>query len=486
MTNVAAWMPALATPPLSDDFITDGDKLLQVIDLAWKSEETNDFMLDEWQRWLIRRVLERYPADHPKYPGQLRYKQVIISVGRQNGKSVLGAVFALYGLLLHTQGPTVVGLAYTKEQADIIFRRVKYVIDSSPVLSKRFKATNTRGLYSRDALKPASYVMKSKAEESLQGVTISMCLYDEVHLTKSTTWDAVLFGTSARKDGMVLGITTAGDDKSDLLKRLYKTGKAAAVEEDGFDERFGFFLWEAPDHLEVTDPQAIIAANPSYACGRLDVADAINQVKNMPEAQARRYRLNQFVASEAAWLPSSLWNRLDTAPIPEAARKHVVFGVDRAENWDYATITASAKHEGKVYTEVVASLVNPNLEDLERICLDLWRRYKGIGFVMEVANLRDLSARLKERGVKCEYLTQTQMTNACATVYSMISENRLVHANDELLRRQVPKGVAKNIGEGWRISRRDSVGEVDSLLATVMGVYYAEVSKPQGPMLYVA
>lgn len=477
-------MPTLFTPPLSDEFITDGDKLLKVIDLAWKSEEAEQFRLDEWQRWLIRRVLERYPLDHPKYPGQLRYKQVVISMGRQNGKSVLGAVFALYGLLLHTQGPRVIGLAYTKEQADIIYDRVKYVFANNPTLKKRFKSTGTRGIYSRDDNRPGSYVMKSKAEESLQGVTISLCLYDEVHLTSPKTWDAVVFGTSARKDAMVLGITTAGDDKSELLKRLYKTGKAAAVQEDDYDERFGFFLWEAPDHLEVTDPDALIAANPSIACGRLSIDQAINDIKNMPENQARRYRLNQFVASEASWLPLNLWNRLEVAALPHT--KNIVFAVDRAENWDYATITANVKHEGKVYTKVVASLTNPTLEQLENVCVDLWKRFKGLGFVMEVANLRDLSARLKERGVKCEYLTAGQMNNACATAYSLISENRVVHGGDELLRRQVPKGVAKNIGEGWRISRRDSVGEIDSLLATIMGIYASETMKAQGPALYVA
>src|SRR6478735_1812227 len=480
-------MPSLHTTPLSEDFITDGDKLLQVIDLSWRSpEEEEEFKLDEWQRWLIRRVLERYPDNHPKYPGQLRYRQVLISMGRQNGKSVLGAVFALYALLLHGTGPEVISVASTVPQAEIIFKRVKYVIDNNPTLKRRFKTTGTRGIRSKNDNKPATYMVKAGAEESLQGVTISMCLFDEVHICKPETWNAVVFGTSARKDGMVLGITTAGDSKSDLLKRLYATGKAGAVGEEDSDERFGFFLWEAPEHLEVTDPEALIAANPSIACGRMDIDQEINAIKNMPENQARRYRLNQFVASEASWLPMTLWNRLDTGTIPDEARKSIVWAVDRAENWDYATITATAKHNGKVYTEVVASLVNPTLEQLESMCIDLWRRYKGLGFVMEVANLRDLSARLKERGVKCEYLTATQMNNACATAYSLISEGRVVHAGDELLRRQVPKGVAKNVGEGWRISRRDSAGEIDSLLATVMGIYGSETLKANGPMLYVA
>jgi len=449
--------------------------------MAWRSPEDAAFELDEWQRWLIRAVLERYPDDHEKYPGELRYKQVIVSMGRQNGKSVLGAIFGLYGLLLHTPGPEVVSVASSVEQANIIYDRVSYVMSNNLALVKRFKTTGTRGIRSIIANQPGKYIVKAGKEESLQGVTISLCLFDEVHICKPATWDAVVFGTSARKDGMVLGITTAGDTKSDLLKRLYERGKAAVSEDE--DERFGFFLWEAPEHLNVDDPEALKAANPAIASGRIDLDQEISNVRNMPENQARRYRLNQFVSSEASWLPMSKWNALQKGTLPHM--KNVVFAVDRTENWTAATITANVKHDGKVYSAVVASIPNPDIEWLESICMDLHKRHKGT-FVMEQAVLKDLTARLRERGVKVEYLTQGQLQNASATVYSMVNEQRLVHAGDPLVMSQVPKGVAKNTGEGWRVSRKDSVGDVDALLATIMGCYAAEVLKPAGPMLFVA
>lgn len=474
-------MPTLYTKPLSDDFITDGDKLLQVIDLAWRSPEDAAFELDDWQRDIIRRALERYPDDHPKYPGQLRYKQVIISMGRQNGKSVLGAIFGLYGMLLHGEGPEVVSVASSVEQANIIYDRVKYVVANNPALLKRYKPTGTRGIRSKLADKPGSYVVKAGKEESLQGVTISLCLFDEVHICKPATWDAVVFGTSARKDGLVLGITTAGDSKSTLLKRLYERGKAAAIEGD--DERFGFFLWEAPDHLAVDDPEALKAANPSIASGRIDIDQEISNVRNMPENQARRYRLNQFVSSETSWLPMGKWVALDTSPLPHW--NDVVFSVDRTDNWTAATITAAVRHEGRIHTQVVASVPSPNIDWLEDMCVDLANRFGYLSFVMEQAVLADLNARLRERGIKTEYMTQRQMQNASATVYSLIQEERLVHAGDPLLVQQVPRGVAKNSGEGWRVSRKDSVGDADALLSMIQAVYAAEVMQPNGPDLFV-
>lgn len=482
---MSLWTPGTYTAPLSEDFPSDGDKLLKIIELAWQSPEHGDeFELDEWQKWLIRHVLERYPDDHPKYPGQLRYRQVIISMGRQNGKSVLGAIFGLYGILLQARGPEVISVASTVPQAEIIYKRVKHVIDNNPSLKKRFKTTGTRGIVSRREAAPGSYVVKAGQESTLQGVTISLCLFDEVHICKPETWDAVVFGTSARENGLVLGITTAGDSNSELLKRLYKTGHKAAATEPESDERFGFFLWEAPEQLPVDSPEALIAANPAIACGRMDIDQEINVVRSMPENQARRYRLNQFVASEASWLPMGLWHGAPKGNVPKGVP--FVLTVARAENWEYATITASCKYKGKVYTEVVASFVNPSLEQLEEVCRDLYRRLKPMKFFMELANLRELAYALRDRGVPVEYLTAGQMSNACAMAYSLLAEGKVVHADDPLVNYQQPRAVAKNVGEGWRISLRESAGDIDAVIATVIGIYAAETTKPAAPSLVVA
>ena len=121
------WQPTRYTQPLSEDFPTDGDRLIELVELAWVSPENpKGIVLDEWQKWLLRHLLERYPDDHedPNKAGRLRYRQVVVSLGRQNGKSVLGAILGLYGLLLHEVGPEVLSIASSVDQARIIYNRV--------------------------------------------------------------------------------------------------------------------------------------------------------------------------------------------------------------------------------------------------------------------------------------------------------------------------------------------------------------------------
>lgn len=474
---LAVWSPSVYTSPLTGELLhTDGDRLLDVLDhIELKPEAPGTFKLDDWQRWLIRHVLEVYPPDHPR-AGQLRYRQCVISMGRQNGKSELAAVFGLYALLLQCTNPQVVSVASSVDQANIIFKRVKNVVDNTKYLKGRFKTTATRGIASRDVRRPGSYIVKAGAEASLQGLPITMCLFDEIHICKPETWDAIRFGTSAQPSAMILGITTAGDENSVLLKRLYETGKQAAVQEGDYDDRFGFFLWEAPAHLGIYDPDALRAANPAIACGRIDVDQEIQALKSMPENQVRRYRLNQFVAAESTWLPMSMWQALERGPLPDQDK--VVFAVERALNWEFATITAAKRVGNRVYTEVVASLVAPDHDQLEEICVQLWKEHSPDKFFMPSATLKVLADRLRERHVRVEYLTVTQMLNVCATAYSLIAEKRVVVNTDPLVDAQVPKGVAKNTGEGWRLSARDSIGEIDALMATLIGMYAAEITKP--------
>ena len=148
-------LPASYTKPLSEDFITDGDLLIELATIAWKAPESPDGLeLDEWQKWLLRHLLERYPDTHPDpdLAGRLRYRQAVVSLGSQNGKSLLAAILGLYGLLVHQpSGAQVLSLASSSDQARIIYSRVLFVIQNNKFLSKRFKkATEMRGIVTAD------------------------------------------------------------------------------------------------------------------------------------------------------------------------------------------------------------------------------------------------------------------------------------------------------------------------------------------------
>ena len=46
-------LPAHYTPPLSENFDTDADLLLEIVKLAYRDMDNDSLQLDEWQEWLL-------------------------------------------------------------------------------------------------------------------------------------------------------------------------------------------------------------------------------------------------------------------------------------------------------------------------------------------------------------------------------------------------------------------------------------------------
>lgn len=474
-----------ATAPLSEDYPSEADWLLPILRIAWKTADDPEFKFDDWQEDLIRRMLETYPEGHER-AGELRFRQVVVSMGRQNGKSLLAASLGIWGLL-RSPGNYVVGIASSAEQARIVYDRTMFVIRNNKSLSAMFeKLTDTRGIRAKDGGK---YEIKAAKSGALQGLPVSVGLVDELHLLPSSLWTDLVNGTGGRKNGIVIGITTAGDENSELLKTLYQTGDKAVAGDPQY-ERFGFFCWEAPEALVPDDDATLLEwlkeANPALQTGRLDAENILSDVRSMPPQDVIRYRLNRFVAGTSIFISPAMWQACarpfgdhldlgDTRPI---------FAIDRSPDWQYATIAVAIKGEqGITQTELVASIVKPTLEQLVHLCLQL-SRYSPQTYIMDGYALKELGQELKKRGMTVTVATQGDIINASSLLYAKIAQRKIRHSSDPLLSVQFPRTVRKNIGEQFRISRKDSSVEIDAVMATLLAVYGAETKLEQSLQVF--
>jgi phage terminase large subunit-like protein len=282
-------------------------------------------------------------------------------------------------------------------------------------------------------------------------------------------WSAAVLGTSQRKDGIVVGITTAGDQNSKTLIDLYKSGTSAANGAEDL-ERFGFFLWTAPDNAAIDDPKAIMAANPSVAAGRVQIEQIISDLKTIPEHEARRYRLNQFIAGTSnSWLPANLFRAAIGRGVTNT--QNAVFAVDITKNWGHATIAIANTQDGVQETELVMSLVNPTEDQLYNELTALYAKFSPRAIALDDRQLTNLGKRLKISGHTVWQLWAKEVSSMCSAVYAMFGNGLVRHANDPLLVAQMPNGVSKQVGESWFISRSESLGDIDALMATVMALY---------------
>lgn len=470
---VEAWPPTRSTAPLSADHDSLWRRFAPVFRIAWKA--ALGYSLDEWQEALLHAVTELRPD------GRLRFRQVLVSLGRQNGKTELAAALGLL-IMLWKSPALVIGIASTADQARLVYDRTMQVIRRNPALAARFeRLTDTRGIRAKDGSK---YEIKAAKSAALQGLPIDLGIVDEVHLLKSSLWTDLVNGTGGRPDCFVAGITTAGDDDSELLKHLY----ALAESGEGGDS-FGHFIWEAPEARVPEDDETLAeylrAANPAIASGRIDVDIVVADVRSMAPTDVIRYRLNRFVAAKTEFISQSAWiavGRSEDEAFPTGVRP--VFAIDRTPDWGFATIVAAVKVGDVIWTEVVASLAQPTLERLVAACAAL-RKHSPATFIMDGYTLRDLGLELKKRGTPVRISTLGDVINASSLLYAKIARRDLRHGNDPLLSIQVPRTIRRNVGEAFRISRVDSSVEIDAVMATALAVLAAETTTALTPQLFV-
>ena len=174
--------------------------------------------LDPWQRRALNRALA-CDAD-----GVLAHRLYLLSTGRQNGKTVVIRPLASWGLTDSPLWRTIRGRAYDRQQARLVYDAV-YADATRPraPLAKRLWATRMRGIRGPGG---RDYRVASKdAGNALRGHTVDLALWDEVLTQRDeTVWATLLPAMSATRHPFAFGASTAGTERSILLRAWYERG----------------------------------------------------------------------------------------------------------------------------------------------------------------------------------------------------------------------------------------------------------------------
>jgi hypothetical protein len=159
-----------------------------------------------------------------------------------------------------------------------------------------------------------------------------------------------------------------------------------------------------------------------------------------------------------------------------------VYAIARTGGWENATITATAKLDGRLYTQTVASIVRPDRDQLLAVCAYL----ASLGpatFAMDSAGMSSVGKALRDAGYDVWILTQNEMCQASATAWRVITQNAMTHAGDQLLAQQMPHARRINTGESWRVTGRGT-HDADAVLSTVIGLHVADVKPAKTLQLF--
>jgi phage terminase large subunit-like protein len=473
------WLPAWQTARRNEASdgadVADFAGLLLRVSKGFKAGEP--LVLTDWQRWLIDALLERNEA------GRRRYRRALIGLPRKNGKSLLGSALALYGLFVGERGAEVYSAAGDRQQARIVFGEAKQQVLDSPALRKVAKVY-------RDAIEvPAEgavYRVLSADAKLQQGLNPSLVIFDEVHVQPNDDlWDALTLGSGARRDPLVVGITTAGYDLETLCGRLYLYGQQVARGEID-DPAFGFWWWESPEGSKATDEDSWFVANPNLAEGLLDIEDMRTSVKQTARLAFDRYRRNQWTRASDSWLPAGAWDACrDGTAVFDPSRPFWA-ALDMALKHDTAALVTAQEQDGRF---VVRSQVwKPrgdvlDVQAIEQAIRALHATGQLQGCTYDPAYFERSAQVLADDGIVMIEFPQTaqRMNPACGNAYELISGQRVAHDGDPTLTDHVLSAEPRASGEGWRLSKGKARRKIDACIALVMALDVAtgRVSTPR-------
>ncbi len=416
--------------------------------------------LTNWQKDLLGSLYER------RDDGLLRYRRSLVGLARKNGKSLVGSVIALYGLIEGEPGAEVYSAAGDRMQARIVFNEAKWQISQSPALSGICKVY-------RDVVEVPStgaiYRVLSADAKLQQGLNASTVIFDEVHVQPNEDlWNALTLSSGARKDPNIVGITTAGFDPDSLCGRLYNYGKRV-ISGDQVDERFGFFWWEAPEGCAVSDRDGWAAANPNLAEGLLDMEDMEVSMNQTAEVAFRRYRLNQFVRTDGeSWLPAGAWElcRSDMELKPDLP---TFVGVDMALKHDSIAVVIAQPQDGRVVVRAKIWHPDANAMDVsavEQHIRDINREFNVVENAYDPAFFQRSAEVLSENHVMVEFpQSAARMIPACGNLYELIVNQVIAHDGDPMFADQVLSAAQRSTESGWRLSKGKSKRKIDAAIA---------------------
>ena len=442
-----------------------GDRAVALAD-AVLSLGPEPMKLDEFQKDILRFALQ---ADDN---GDLRFRQVLVSMGRQNGKSTLAVALLLYLMLLHNAQPNVFAIASTLQQANIVYRRFSNLINSSSEVSKFFeKTTETRGIQTTSG----GYLQVAPAKSaSLQGHSLTSAVIDEVHLLKESTYDAVVIGSGQQKNSLIFAITTAGSEESVLLKRIYEQGKAGT-------KGLGVCIWEAPADAAVDDEDALIAANPALAEGRMSMEGALQEVAVLPEADAVRYKLNRFITSENPYLPQGKWKQMGECGLPDRPVKIVA---DIAPSWAAFSIACSWVVNDEIHTRLLASVVKPSYTQALDLLMKVLHQvpHTEVGVSAFVGN--SMLEALRHQGVNTYRIVRRDDLNAPPLFYEAVMTNRIKHQHLPMLDFQMERLSRREEKDDYRLVRPNTSVDIDAAMAIVFASYLSLVEMEKPPQVF--
>ena len=449
----APFMPRLETGVCRDGKVfADGVNL-------WALEHLGVELMD-WQK----HVVSGFMAHDER--GDLLHRQALVSVARQNGKSLM--LQSCLGFWL-TEMPklrgapqTVITTAHRLDLAIEMFQTV------APILSEKFGAILTWAVGRNEANLPdgTRWLVRAATPNSFHGLTADAVFIDELWAVSP---DAVSIGLMptmrTRRSPLMLMTSTSGDQSSVEMLRWREQG-LRAIDEKKTGSLY-FAEYSPPNSIDPLSAEAWVLANPAIG-HTLSIAVLESEAQQPNRNAFLRSSVNLWTASANGWLQPGIWDELKTSePMPKGG----VLSIEQSQDESrYVGVRAAMNNAGKI--QVCLEFVKDTLQDcweaVEQACQDQTTR-----LLITPAFEMSLPPKFARRS---SIVGNRELQRWTAATRAAILEKRIQHDGSTLFAQHVERAVAVKNQGAVTLSSIRSPGPIE--LARCLVFATAMVSKP--------
>lgn len=535
-------MPRLYTPelrPLVPDVVDSFGVVTQeattwgysVIDFA---ENILEIELFPWQRWLLIHLLELDGT------GALRFQTAVVLIARQNGKSTLSQVLALWFMVVR-KWPLVLGTAQDLTTAEEVWDGGVEILrnddELAPLIERVIQVNGKKALVLAGRIR---WMVKAANRKAGRGLSGNLILMDELREQQNwAAWGAITKTTQAQDDLLILCLSNAGDVASVVLRHLRTqahialgdpdgiagdellemTAPSALEADDDFDDEFEddedlvpdgatIFLaeWSATPGVAVKDRNGWAQANPSLG-HRIRIRKISDDSKTDPEWVFRTEVLCQWPDSVLDGpFPAGSWEKGRNKPLVgedgsvRIAHEHELVGdlvagidhsIDRSMTW---IAVGGRNRQGKWQIELWAARSGTDwvkrwLRDEEwrkdhpsvtgKITAVTGQTSKGAppaGLVLDLLAASENRYDAFRLGV--DKLEGGDIMLMSAALFDAVRDVEVMHNPQPPLDLAAGTATMKILGDGFVLDRRNSLADVAPLMAFGCALWMLQKAAP--------
>ncbi|NOT02278.1 MAG: terminase large subunit [Phycisphaerales bacterium] len=461
------------------------------------------FILQPWQEAIVRHLFGWKRPD-----GRRRYREAFIYVPRKNGKSELcGGLGNLLIFADHEPGAQVYCAAADREQARLVFNAAKTMVVAEPEMAARAKVYTHAIVY-----EAGGCVLKVISAEaySKHGINAHGIIVDELHAQPNRDLvDVLTTSTGARRQPMIVHITTADFDRESICNEKYDYARKVR---DGVitDSAFLPVIYEATNEEDWRDPDVWRRVNPNLGVSvSMEYLEReCRKAQDTPsyENTFKRLHLNIRTQQDIRWLALESWDACDGTPIDESELegKLCFAGLDLSTTTDLSALVLAFPHDDGSVTLLPRFWVPADnaakRERRDRVPYQTWTRQGFIemtpGNVIDYQRIRgrfkELHERFAIREIAVDRWNATQlitelsdaghrvvpfgqgfkdMTAPTKELEKLVISAKLRHGGNPVLRWMASHiSVETDAAGNLKPSKKKSTDRIDGLVAAIMAL----------------